>query len=131
MKDLIKNAVQTALAKDAVSKGVSRRKFVEPIKADKRASVSTARQAKRDMISAAKPEGRSAVKTAKQVGRDFVAFAKESGRAAVNNAKGLYDSVKPPIKMFKKGGSAMSDKTGRALGRKTADAKGRAIKKGK
>lgn len=36
-------------------------------------------------------------------------------------------------KMFNKGGAAMksSDASGRALGRKTADAKGRAMKKGK
>jgi hypothetical protein len=45
----------------------------------------------------------------------------------------MLETSKKPMVKLRKGGAAMksSDASGRALGRKTADAKGRAMKKGK
>lgn len=54
-----------------------------------------------------------------------------AARDALNKNKAMFQKKTMAARPFKKGGAAMSDKAGRALGRKTADAKGRAMKKGK
>ena len=97
--------------------------------------VKTARIEKREMVQQAKPMGPAAVKTARQEGRAGVLAARDVARERIQQERADKRAAKTAgTKLFKDGGSVMKkkdmmDMEGRALKRKTADAKGRAMKK--
>ena len=115
--------------------------------------VKTAKVERRNLVQEAKPLGKEAVRTAKQQGKQIVRDARQDARERIQQERadrraartagpaaitGGTASLRPtapgPTRVFKTGGSVMKkkdmmDMEGRALKRKTADAKGRAMKK--
>jgi hypothetical protein len=117
----------------------------------KRASIKEAKPMGAEAVKTARQEGRASMQAARDVARERIQQEKADKRAGKVAGTTLFKNggsvMKEKMKMVVKGGKkvpafaadgvgkmkkgGMADKAGRALGRKTADAKGRAMKKGK
>lgn len=130
---------------------IGRSPEVKAARLEKRTAVQEAKPSGSAAVKTARQEGRLGIQEARQVARTRIQQEKETKQASKKGATKMFKEggsvMKPKMKMVTKGGKkvpafaadgvgkmkdgGMMDKQGRALGRKTADAKGRAMKKGK
>lgn len=130
---------------------IDRSPEVKEARQTKRATIKEAKPMGAAAVKTARQEGRASMQAARDVARERIQQEKADKRASKAAGTTLFKNggsvMKEKMKMVMKGGKkvpafaadgvgkmkkgGMMDKEGRALKRKTADAKGRAMKKGK